>query len=923
MTVHTTLARGELPAQLTSFVGRGDELAAVERLLAAERLVTLTGPGGCGKTRLAIRAAAELADRWPAGAWWVDLGPVTDPAIVADLVASTLGVLVEPVAGPLRALAVQLRDRELLVCLDNCEHVLDPVAEVVETMLLACPGVSVMATSREPLGVAAETVWRVPSMAEDEAVTLFVERARRVRPWFDLGGEGDDGEGGGAESDDAEVVRTLCRRLDGIPLAIELAAAWLGTLTPAQVVAGLDDRFALLVRGPRGVIPRQQTLAASLEWSHDLLDEVDRVAFRRLAVFSGGFSLEAARAVCGFDPLGEADVLAALARLVDASLVVVEDRRGEARYRLLETIKQYAQGRLSAAGEAARARDRQLDHMLAFAEVGAPELGDADAWLARIDVEHGNMRTALDWGLAAESPERARRLAAALFWFWYLHGHPQEGIDYIQQALDRAPGERSTTQATLLAGLAAVAIGSRRYTLVIESAQRGIDVATEIGDERNRGRCFLLLSAIQQYLDHEAARELLASAREAAEKAGDTFVLDRVLVMEGLLWSSGDDHERALPALAEGYRRCLARQDRGFTTLALDWQADAAQHRGDLAEAHRLASAGLEQARPLGDYFSVGHSTSHLAHVKGLMGDIEGGRALMAPVIRSVENTEQDVFVPRMARALGSLSLATGDFEAAIRWCEADARFGGPMAESRVVARVLPVMAAAHRRLGRLEEAQALVDRGLAMSRKVGIPHLVAEALDEGGHIALARGDAEGAEDLFHQALTERVERGLRLGSVDSLDALAGLALLAEGHAEAARLFAAADAARTALGYPRPPVDRPAHEAAVGALRAALGEAAFAAAWGEGSALSLEDAVALVRRARGTRGRPSHGWASLTPTELQVVKAVVDGLNNPEIGARLFMSRGTVKTHLSHIYAKLDIANRTELARVATPRLAE
>jgi ATP/maltotriose-dependent transcriptional regulator MalT len=689
------------------------------------------------------------------------------------------------------------------------------------------------------------------------------------------------------------------------------------------VVAGLDDRFALLVRGPRGVIARQQTLAASLEWSHDLLDEPDRVALRRLAVFAGSFSLDAARAVCGFAPLSEADVLAILGRLVDTSLVMVEERGGEARYRLLETIKQYAQGRLTAAGEAATARDRHLDHMLAFAEQGRPELGDADAWLARIDTEHGNMRVALDWGLAAESPERARRLAAALFWFWYLHGHPGEGIDYIQQALDRAPDERSSTQATLLAGLAAVAIGSRRYILVIESAQRGIEVATEVGDDRNRGRCYLLLSAIQQYLDHEVARAMLVTAREAAEKADDAFVLDRCLVMEGLLWSSGDDHDKASPSLIEGYRRCLARQDRSFTALALDWQADAAQHRGDLAEAHRLAAQGLEQARPLGDYFSVGHATSHLAHIKGLMGDIEGGQALMAPVIRSVEGAEQDVFVPRMARVLGTLALATGDFEAAIRWGEPDARFGGPMAESRVVARVLPVMAAAHRRLGHLDEAQALVDRCVAMARKVGIPHLTAEALEQGGHIALARGDTDAAEDLYHQALTERVEHGLRLDSVDSLDALGGLALQAEGHAEAARLLAAADAARAALGYPRPPVDRPAHEAAVAALRGALGDAAFAAAWGEGEALALDDAVALVRRARGTRGRPSHGWASLTPTELQVVKAVVDGLNNPEIGARLFMSRGTVKTHLSHIYAKLDIANRTELARVATPHLAD
>ena len=276
-----------LPIQLTRFVGRGDELVDIGRLLVTERLVTLTGSGGCGKTRLAVQAAAELADRWQDGVWWVDLGPVSDPAMVAELAASTLRVLVEPVGGPLRALRQQLRDRHLLVCLDNCEHLLDASAELTDALLRACPEVSVLATSREPLGVAGEAVWRVPSLVEDDAVRLFAERAGTTRPGFRL------------SADNEDVVRTICRRLDCLPLAIELAAAWVRVLGLADIRAGLDDRFRLLAGGPRGAIARQQTMAASVDWSHDLLDEADRTAVRRLAVFAGGFTLDSARAVCG------------------------------------------------------------------------------------------------------------------------------------------------------------------------------------------------------------------------------------------------------------------------------------------------------------------------------------------------------------------------------------------------------------------------------------------------------------------------------------------------------------------------------------------------------------------------------------------------------------------------------------------------
>ena len=906
-----------LPVQLTGFVGRSDELAAVTRLASNERLVTITGPGGAGKTRLAARAAAELADpRRYDGVWWVDLGPVGDPALVAELTASTIGVLVEPVGGPLRALALQLRDRRLLICLDNCEHLLEASAELAETLLRSCPEVTLLATSREPLGLAGEIVWRVPSLNGDEAVALFVDRASQARPWFTL------------DATNEAAVRTLCRRLDGIPLAIELAAAWLRTLTPAQIAAGLDDRFALLVRGPRRAVRRQQTLAASMDWSHDLLDENDRVVFRRLAAFTGGFTLDAARAVCadtdtedggdGRGPVTGPEVLVALGRLVDKSLVVVDEREGEARYRLLETVRAYAGDKLDAAGERAAVRERHLDHYLALAELSEPELegADQDAWLVRLEADHDNFRAALDWGLGHPDPGRGRRLAAALVWLWYKHGHGHEGLDFMRRAIDLAPDDRSTTQARLLVSAAALAQVCGQFPRIVDYAQRALDVATLNDDDRIRGRCLFLLAFVQFYLDPDKSWELCAEARACAERAGDAFTADGALVVQGSVPCMRDRFEDALPLLREGGERCLRRGDRTFAALALNYQDDTAVLTGDIRLADRLATQALEIARPLGDYYAVGLSTCHLAFVRGVAGDVDGGLRLMETVVRSIEGADHDVFIPRLGSVLGKLWLWSGNPEAAIGWFERDVRTADRVeADNLIVARSLPGLGAALRHVGRVDEARGTIDRATALARRLDVPHLLAEALDQGGFL-LATDDPDAAEDLHHQALALRVDHGLRTSMVDSLEALAGLASRAESFTEAVRLLAASDAARAAMGYRRPSIDRPHHEAILARVRAALADE-LAAVWAQGAALSLDDAVAYARRARGARNRPSTGWGSLTPTELDVVRLVAEGLTNPEIGARLFISRATVKTHLSHVYAKLGVSNRTELAALA------
>jgi predicted ATPase/DNA-binding CsgD family transcriptional regulator len=894
-----------LPLQVTSFVGRDRELRVVEELLGGERLVTLTGSGGCGKTRLAVQAAAGLADRWPGGVWWVDLAPVTDPARVAELVAAGTRVMVEPAGGALRALTVQLRDRRLLVCLDNCEHVLDASADLVDALLRSCPEVSVLATSREPLGVAGETVWRVPSMVEAEAVRLFGERANQVLPGFVV----DDGN--------TDAVHTICQRLDGIPLAVELAAAWVRALTPAQIAAGLDDRFRLLAGGPRGVTARQQTLEASVEWSDHLLDDADRRLFRQLAVFSGGFTLDAAKAVCAGP--GDDDVLVPLGRLVDKSLVLAEQGDGQARYRLLETIRQYARDRLREAGEAAGCHDRHLDHFLALAEEAEPELyqPDQDTWLARLEAEHDNLRAALEWGLSAPDPQPGRRLAAALPRLWILYGHAHEGIEHLRRAIALSPDDRTILQARLLVGAAQLGAAAAEFELMVDAARRGLDIATAIGDDRTRARCLNVETYVYMYRDDATARRLCAEARSYAEAAGDEWGTDVSLVLEAIALTNGDRHEDARPILDTAVERCRRHGERLLLAFALGGQVYRALLTGDPAAARRLATEAVGLARPLAENFSV--STSNLAWVVGLGGEIDAGLALMQPVVRAAQGADNAVDAPSMAVTLGKLHLWAGDLESARGWFERAARYGDPFVDNWFVARALPGLASACRRLGEPDLALGHLDRAVALCQKLDAPHPLAEALDETAVLAAAD-DPEGAEGLHHEALVIRVGRGLRTFYVDSLDALAWRALCAESFAEATRLYAASDAGRDLMGYPRPPVDRPDHDAAVARLRGSLDDEHFAAAWSEGSALTLDEAVSYARRARTTRSRPSTGWASLTPTEVEVVRLATNGLTNPEIAARLFMSRNTVKSHLSHVYAKLGVTNRTELATVATAR---
>ena len=416
-----------LPAQLTTFVGRQAEMDELRRIITDNRLVTLTGAGGVGKTRLAVEVAAQLVGEFADGVWYVDLAPITNPLVVPVTVARTLGLADQPGRSTMDTLRRFVGDRKILLLLDDCEHLLDACGALIVALLDACPQLTILATSRELIGVAGELTWGVPSLSlADEAIQLFADRARRARPDFR------------ATDDNSAAIADICRRLDGIPLAIELAAARVRALSLAHIVEHLHDRFRLLTGGARTAVRRHQTLRASVDWSHALLTEPERSLFRRLGVFLGGFDLEAAQAVGASTVVEQYQVIDQLGLLVDKSLVVAEDVSGAMRYRLLETVRQYALEKLGESDEADAVRDRHRDHYTdRAADLVSHMRGGHQRLMDWADVEIDNLRAAFAWSCENADVERALRLASSLQPFWIARGTLPGGIGVVRRRRDR------------------------------------------------------------------------------------------------------------------------------------------------------------------------------------------------------------------------------------------------------------------------------------------------------------------------------------------------------------------------------------------------------------------------------------------------------------------------------------------------------
>ena len=897
-----------LPMQLTSFIGRSVELAGIRDALREARLVTCVGAGGCGKSRLAVQSAADQTDEHSGGTWWVDLSPVSDPHGVAEALARVLGLRPEHDRDLVGMLAGQLAGQEALLVLDNCEQVVDAAAQLVDALLHGAPGLHVLATSREPLGVPGEVAWRVPSLDDDAAVELFMERARQVRPGYSV------------TTKEAVVVSDICRRLDGLPLAIELAAAQIRMMHPTRIALALDDRFRLLTGGSRTAMARQQTLEASVAWSHDLLDLPEQLLFRRLSVFAGGFTLEAAESVCADEILDDFAVLEYLTRLVDKSLVQANSGEAGTRYRLLETIRQYAGARLIESDDVDRVRKGHFAYFLELAEGAAPELvrGDGPAWLANLELEHENLRAALEWVDGAKHNDLFLRLVTALTLFWELHGHLEVGGRWFARAL-AADGEPSIIRARALWGSAHVALYRDDHETASVHASQAHAMAKEVQDDWTLARSLNTLSYRQLWIDGPAARSALEESIKLGQSIGDEWAVADGLKMMTIAWQVQGGLDAVGEPLSYLFKVATQLENKFFLAWYHYVLGFVAYQRGEFGAARTELERSLDYCSEVGDPATGGISLAFLGQVDVLTGNSEAGRARFEDILQRADGSRV-LGGPFALLFLAQLMIAGGELEGAqflvdIGLAAADV----PLLRSWVQC----LKSALELAKGDYDAAQASIGDAREHANGSANPWMIALVADQEARLAQRQGKSGKAENLHHEALALQSAMGVRSDVVASLDALATLAAEAESPLEAVRLFAAADAMCTSTGLIRPPDHDRDRVDGVELARQQLDAALFESCYSEGTALTMEEAVAYASRARGERRRPSFGWESLTPTELRVVNLVSEGLTNPQVAERLFIARGTVKVHLGHIFSKLGCTTRSELAAEATRRSIE
>jgi predicted ATPase/DNA-binding SARP family transcriptional activator len=669
-----------LPRQLTSFIGRERELAEAAALLRNSRLLTLTGAGGCGKTRLALELAGQLLGDFSDGIWPVELAALGEPELIGPAIAQAMDTRLASDRAPEVALAGHIGDRQQLLLLDNCEHLVEPVAHLVEALLRHCPRLTVLATSREPLRVPGEVTWRVPSLSlpelaahspsegsleaepvrlevepvrlEAESVRLFTVRAGQAAPGFEL------------DDENAIAISTLCHRLDGMPLAIELAAARVGALTPAQIVERLDDSLDLLSGGSRTAMTRQQTLRATLAWSFDLLDADEQILLRRLAVFAGSFGLEAAEDICAEDPLQRQEAVALLGRLIDKSLVHVEEGPGDRRYRLLETVRQYAAERLQEAGEREAFECRHRDWYVELAASDPTPVGDLPARdrLRRLDLERDNLRAALASALV-DDPQLALCLTVALWRFWLMRGYLAEGYRWLDASLAAAP-EHTADRARAL--LAACLVGLRRgvHGRLREFGDESVAIFRELGDHAGMFDAVEVSTAYRAIVSGPADIEALLGEHE-------TLLVDGLPAARPQVWAA---HTRAIAAW---FRREYPQARQQFE-LALKRAGELiAESRPALwPMSYALITVAPEVGYPLllqedtailcrrvGGEAAVAYILGNLAVVDRVEGDFDRAGELIEESLarfQALADVQGEAFA---LAALGNLARSSGDFE--------------------------------------------------------------------------------------------------------------------------------------------------------------------------------------------------------------------------------------------------------------------
>ncbi len=887
-----------LPQQLTSFIGREEEMAEVKRLLSTTRLLTLTGAGGCGKTRLALQASADLLEEYPDGVWFVDLAPLFEPTLLAQAIATVLGVREEP-GHPLGdTLTAYLGPKKLLLVLDNCEHLVSACAQLCDSLLRACANLRILATSREVLGIGGETTWRLPSLASPdpehlpslerltqyEAVRLFIDRAIAALPTFIT------------TNQNAPALAQVCHRLDGIPLAIELAAARVKVLSVEQINARLEDRFRLLTGGSRTALPRQQTLRAAVDWGYELLSEKEQKLWQRLSVFAGGWTLEAAEAVCAGEGMEQAEVLDLLAQLVDKSLVAVEQGGGEAaRYRLLATLRQYGRERLTESGAGENVRRKHAQFFLAFAEKADEKLtGPEQAiWLDRWDAEHDNIRAALEWTLVSD-PEIALLLVGTMVDYWDSRGYIGEGREWLAAALALpASAARTASRANALQGAGWLAGRQGDYAPARSQLEESIEIRRAVG---NRAGLMFSLNALGSVAvmqgDTVAARAALEEALTIGRELGNKAAIAASLLFLGAAAFGRAESDAARALFQESLLIQREIGNKQGVATCLNQLAAVTAYEGNYALARSQVEEALTIERELGNKPGIALCVGHLGRSASDYGDYPLARSRLQESLAVQRELGNRRRIAADLAWLGSVALMQGDYGLARSMAEESlairrelgnrrdlmdslmglgniaARQGDHasarsfIAQALTIARELGIKADIAFGVSLLAEvayvqgdnqsARALYEESLTIGRQQGIRRAVAGSLHSLGDVARREGQFESAWTFYEESLLMRRELGRKQPITWSLESLAYLAQIQGKPDRAAFLLGAAEALREGLGAPLPPVERTEYNQTVTAVRAALGEEAFQTAWGQGRSMTLEQAIAYALEEKPT-----------------------------------------------------------------------
>lgn len=1039
-----------LPAQRSSFIGRDAEIKALARLLAETRLLTLSGSGGAGKTRLGLQLGAELLEEFADGVWFISLASVTEDDAVERQIASVLGVG----ESDAKILPTFIGAKAMMVILDNAEQVINGTSQIVSKLLDECPNLKVLVTTREPLAVEGETTYRVPSLTlpaegsrlpinsltEYEAIQLFVDRATKARPNFLLDGE------------NASFVTDICRRIDGIPLAIELAAARVRVLSPSQIRQGLSDRFRLLTGSSRTAVPRQQTLRASVEWSYDLLDDTEKVAFRRLAVFSAAFDLDAAEAVISSDDLPKLQILEVLTQLVDKSLVVATDEGDATGYSMLETVAQFALGRLIGADEEESLRFQHARYFASFTDRMWEALKletSLDEFFSQRSILE-NIETALTWSIDRGEVDCASRLFAGV-WSAYSEGRDWLGR-FFEKLLELAePG--SIERGRILAAVSPLA--GMRWNLAPYANEAVETLKTLPEDDAGPYLPSALwgVAMITMYMDRPNSLEVLQELQDAADRVGQGYWSTWAEAMSGYVLCLEDAPDEGLPIMKgaiERARGCQSeillghmlfqtglahsiakratealpfyeeavplqrRVGKKMTNVTFQWALDHTSHlymeMGRPDDARPLLQEALRYSRDYdlegGNYWNILQNWAAVKLEEGLSAEaikiqteaLEGLKAEAASKHGERDEARYGEHYLRALTQLASMEMREGNREKGVELLEQalrtsldyELRMGltGQTPVRRVDlplnsfirthAKELPARCtrllgfvdawidssglrrsdlSERKRVETIEtigehlgsrriEAELKAGRSLAPESAVAyaledkadplVDALVeadnterslrtgaqvqdvvstdsARVLSEAGFsiasaiVLLAQGLHAKDEDDLHAALSTLVEVEDPILVAVCLEALAEIAADQESFEESARLCGAALSLREGTGQASMPCT-------MSSTHTALGADAFDAIVEEGKKLSMQEAAEYAARGRGERKRPSSGWSSLTPAEMKVAKLVAEGLTNPHIAERLFVSRRTVQTHLYNIFAKVGVETRTELA---------